>query len=849
MNTYLACLWKTKAHPPLRQEIFLPYLLRKPSRSDTWHSPSGLVEIHAFEYWPELVLPGKCLLKKENAALCFDGFPDTGSGTDLASPEEYERALFDVAVQDLHRLQGEFSLAYANDNAISVFINRNGSHALYYTDHHDYIAFSNRLPLLLQLPGACPELDPEAAQWLCYQGFTQCGVTAFKAIRKLPPGARAVATAEGRLDIRPTTYSDLRALTPQDISLGNLQEVFDEHCAALSGYMKRMHRFYSGHGMTLRLSGGKDSRVVLGLLLHAGLKEAIDNVYTTGPLYSPDVISAQDLIEKTGLKDRYRIVRETVIYEELRLDMGIIIESLNVTAGQLSVHDFAPIPAHTSKILVTGHQGVRDAWFRHCPTTSVKDFGDAMFTKYFHDPLHLLGKSIRSAFMEKYLGMFQDFVEREHAPLDSVAELHALREVQGTWAAAINMATHLSAPMSSPLLHPLVCSLTFALPKDLRSHEAYHFMALYTMARDLLSIPFANQQWSPELRKAFEGAFEVPATPPYRSSMHFPAYSNPFLPPVKMAYYNSLKPFMARLAQKHADWLEPALSLKDIEAAMRIKATTSPPEMVCGMGLYTTLLLAEYGPGIFHQETSRSIAAELNDSVQEKVIRGVPLIPETRHDTGQGIWNALDSTLEFQHSAPAASSPNDIVRCNTSSHLWAGMCWGWDGNRTAAVQCEPSTSYSVSVLVQGIDVRGDTRLHLVVYDQTGTQLCAPAFTASSSFEKVSTEFTTTGRSTHLCVHIVKAKSPEPVSFLAKDLVVMPLGRSSINLYRDAIERCEKAIAGLVRELQSPQTNQKTKSHPPLRPLYRIVRRNRLLYYPSKLILRLTGLENVLKRYS
>lgn len=805
MNTYLACLWRTKEHPQVEQASLLPYLLRKPKHVDAWHSPSGHVEIHSFQYWPELTLPKTYLFKKEAQAVSFDGFPDTGSDADVESAENFERGLFDAVQKDVRRLQGEFSVAYGEDRRLTVYLNPNGSHPIFYVDQPGYVAFSNRLPLLLLLPGISHDLDPEAAQWLCYQGFTQCNVTAFKAVRKLSEGAVATATPEAGLRIRPTTYKDIVSTYSGDFAPKNLGPIFETHCNELAGYVRRMHAFYGKLGMTLRLSGGKDSRVVLALLLHAGLVDAIDDIYTSGPLFAPDVISAQDIIAKAGLQDRYRIVRDTSIYDELRLDMNVLVESLNVTAGQLSVHDFLPIHGFTQKISVSGHQGLRDAWFRHCPTDSLKKFGDAMFATYFHDPLGLLGEKTRARFLQQYLGIFERFHKDEQAPLDAVAEIHAYREVQGTWAAAANMAQQISSPSCTPLLHPRLCSLTLAMPKAYRKNEMYHFMTVATMAPEFLNIPFADQQWFPELRELLKDAITVPNVSAYKSSRHFPALRNRFLPPLKIACYNSLKPYMAALAEKYADFLEPYLSIEKIRLAMQVAPAIQQPELVCGMGLYNTLLLAEHGLDVFHQDKTRAIGRLLNDTVKERVIIATDEGAIPGHIESGGAWQAVDSTMELLDAPETGAESKQMVRCVTSEKPWAGVCWGGDTDKKASLPCKPDTSYVVSTRVKGLENYHDENLHIAVYDQENRRLSVSTFPISSEFHEHNAPFTTGPTSTHIRINVVKAKSPALVSFLVSGLVVNPARKSREDHYVEAIERCEASIADFVREQQAIQS--------------------------------------------
>src|SRR5699024_144582 len=62
---------------------------------------------------------------------------------------------------------------------------------------------------------------------------------------------------------------------------------------------------------SLSLTGGKDSRAILGLLDYSNSTKNI-RVNTTGALYSPDVLSAQCLTRKLGIS-RHNITRPKLI--------------------------------------------------------------------------------------------------------------------------------------------------------------------------------------------------------------------------------------------------------------------------------------------------------------------------------------------------------------------------------------------------------------------------------------------------------------------------------------------------------------------------------------------------------
>ena len=613
MNVFLVTVWKGQPGPGLRSADYTDILLRDPARTECWRSESGRTAMLSFMLWPDRVRTGTYLLRDDRGALTFDGFPDTGAG--LSSPEQCAEGILASVRRDVRSVTGEFSLAWAEEDRVRVYTNPGGTHAVYWTETPDFIAFSNRIPLLLALPGVPQDLDPGAVQWLCYQGFVQRGATLFRAVRMLSAGAVATASPGEGVQVSEFSYADWMgdaAPLGERPDAGVLRRAFAAHCDEMTGYLHRMHAFYGGPDIQLPLSGGKDSRLILALLIKAGLKDSIRQIYTNGPLYAPDVLSAQAVAEKAGLSGIHRINRPDPVPSAVSLGMDAVVTSVNITGGQLSTHDLCGVAPERDQLVIGGHQSIRDAWFLPCPTDTLDGFCAGLFSRHFHDPLCLLGPQVRKPFQEAFAGIFRPWHQREGVPLNALAELFALRERHIRWVAVISNGAYTGSPVSNPLMHERLYRLTLSLPVAYRHQELYHYMMTATAAPDLVAVPFADQQWPGKLRELLGAAFDVPVTVPFRSSRHFPSLSNPYLPPRKLAYYEMLKPFMLSLVEKHRDFLEPHLSTERIRMALAPNAEVLVPELVCGMGLYTALLAAEFGMALFRRSENRQIAAFLD---------------------------------------------------------------------------------------------------------------------------------------------------------------------------------------------------------------------------------------------
>ena len=135
-----------------------------------------------------------------------------------------------------------------------------------------------------------------------------------------------------------------------------------------------------------------------------------------------------------------------------------------------------------------------------------------------------------------------------------------------------------------------------------------------------------------------------------------------------------------------------------------------------------------------------------------------------------GIGAAIDAMPEQE----GGTDSTRLITCMTSEGTWDGVGYGYDENGKpdpSILPCKPNSDYIVMADVKGLDNFAGTRLHLAVYDQDGVQLCAPAKAISTEFTRHNATFTTRSTSTCLCVRIIKAKSPKPVGFLVRNLMM------------------------------------------------------------------------------
>lgn len=188
--------------------------------------------------------------------------------------------------------------------------------AVHYAQDDDYTYVSNR-PLLIALamndgdPGRI-ELDVERylPEYLNF-GFSISGATPFKGVSTLQPRS-TLAVVDGELGFGPAPVADRIELTEMEnerhTGAAELAEAFQ------AATQRCVDRRYSDQ-VQLRLSGGLDSRIILGLLkAHPDLEVT---AVTQGGRDSQDAAVATLLAERAGVPHR-------VVHPELTDDDGFI---------------------------------------------------------------------------------------------------------------------------------------------------------------------------------------------------------------------------------------------------------------------------------------------------------------------------------------------------------------------------------------------------------------------------------------------------------------------------------------------------------------------------------------------
>jgi len=169
-------------------------------------------------------------------------------------------------VDCVRRLRGMFAFALwdAARSRLVLARDRLGIKPLYYCEWGGRVAFASELKSLLQLSAVPREVDPEALDLYLTYGYVPSPHTAFRGVRKLPPGHVLVLDRSG---LRTEGYWDF---VPAERASRSLRE----YVAELRGRLREAVRSHlvSDVPVGAFLSGGLDSSVVVALMSLEGAR-------------------------------------------------------------------------------------------------------------------------------------------------------------------------------------------------------------------------------------------------------------------------------------------------------------------------------------------------------------------------------------------------------------------------------------------------------------------------------------------------------------------------------------------------------------------------------------------------
>jgi hypothetical protein len=232
----------------------------------------------------------------------FERLPQYRPSTQMEPAAWVSELIGTQEVPSLHEvLGGSYSVVRATPAEVSAQASFCGYDSLFYVDNDRYAVVGNRAALVaaFQRSGAHSEIDAQAPSWVLSTTMILGTDTPWREVRRLPT-TRTLTIRNGRIATRPV---DAVLALPDDEGLPASQG------SAIQGLVERFDwHLRTGVPFSAHLTGGKDSRMILALLIATGSIERVGEIVTNGSEENGDVIVARQIAAEVGLKNH--VVRE-----------------------------------------------------------------------------------------------------------------------------------------------------------------------------------------------------------------------------------------------------------------------------------------------------------------------------------------------------------------------------------------------------------------------------------------------------------------------------------------------------------------------------------------------------------
>lgn len=483
--------------PPLISNDVIPRLIWKPEHNIAAKVGDFAIGL-SFSSNSRLFGYEQPCLHMDDRFCAVSGLPtleDYGLPPKANVPHEISDILRAKSADDIfNHAGGTWSIGHIDSSQVTAFSDFCGYHSCFYTETKKWLAISNKAALLAPLTSEKKWFKPskaynyEALSWLFSTTMVQGHETAFNNVHKLKPGHVLTYSQALGLEIKAMspnfhTPLDLKGEAERDCYLKTRVEQLAERTA-----------WYIGRGIELHshLTGGKDSRTILSLLMGSGRIEAVERLSTTGTEDNGDVIVARLIAQQLGLTEKHCVnagnkSRVTRSFDDV---MAGFIHCGFKYDGQLSPFDGRAVPSghHPAKAAFMGGGGEiyrQKSYQNHQNISDIyKQFKD---WSYPYNALNLLTLQERQRQSHKIQQRAKNL--RGDNILNHQAKYYIDHRLS-TWGQG-----HFQASSGNTLPLLLDIGITRLMFHAQDMGENIHFDIIRHSCPELLKIPFHNARW------------------------------------------------------------------------------------------------------------------------------------------------------------------------------------------------------------------------------------------------------------------------------------------------------------------------------------------------------------------
>lgn len=410
---------------------------------------------------------------------------------------------------------GTYSIFYANsaDRMATLFSDVLDTGLVYVAEAGNHWVFSNRADVTGQVAFGSLEKDDEAMAWMPFFTYMLDERTSFRGVRVLEPGAQVLFGPDGVRIHEGTPEWKRASLSRSSLTPTEIRERREGLGAALVSHAQTVARVPAPHRV-VRLSGGKDSRLVLATLLAAGVADRFEFV-TIGAPENADVRTAQHLADRYALDLRV-VTPPQAQMDPVAFDLRLRLQAFQ-KSGMFGAWDLGDVPGITGNVELGGLFGeiLKSHYAADASISSPESLRHHFRNVMRFDGARILRPQVARGLRRRVEAWVEQQLDDGVSPGEIVDGFYTeirLRRWVGT--AQEGNARNLHANL---LQHPEVVRAGFAADHEQRRRDALHFELIRLLAPDLSKVPLAKATWHPDNYRDLPDADEHEAIEPIRS--------------------------------------------------------------------------------------------------------------------------------------------------------------------------------------------------------------------------------------------------------------------------------------------------------------------------------------------
>lgn len=425
------------------------------------------------------------LHKDEAKLILFNGWVNDGHPLD---------APIKIRNSDFYKSQpsGEYVYLNISIDGNGIFRrNLTGSVQTYFAHQNDTFVLSNRVSLVncvinndLSLLST---LDTKFMGWLLSTSWAQDESTLFKDIKILEQGVDINFAPSGVQMEKQPGFDIWADELLQELYQKSPEKYWDLCFEYLTSNLDLFFSYFD-KPFDLPLSGGKDSRLLLGLILQSKGSSLLNKLVTNGPPYSGEVVTGKLIADHLNIK------HESNDRSYMGFDMTDKFgDHIYFTEGEVSPMDLSPNHGRVLKKMVLRGQEVGLRNISDVASSSRTDI-EQWFERHFggFNRIGILDQDfvnqLKKSFSEKWYT--PSITDISNLPTKNRIETRYLR-----WGARIWGVHNTNEFTPFIFLDDNIVKHTYNIGAEARKDEEFHYEMLKRCGNDLVSMPFFNQKW------------------------------------------------------------------------------------------------------------------------------------------------------------------------------------------------------------------------------------------------------------------------------------------------------------------------------------------------------------------